>query len=73
MEAYGTLKQDFDARDDMKEIRDVSRIDLVVMAGAVVEIVPLMPAVTSDWLGNPAERSLPVRLLPMCERYERGV
>ena len=31
------------------------------------------PAVASDALGNPAERSLPVRPLPMCEGYERGV
>ena len=27
----------------------------------------------NDTLGNPAERSLPVRPLPMCEGYERGV
>ena len=51
----------------------VQAIDLVIMAGAFVEIISLMPAVASDWLGNPAERSLPVRLLPMFERYERGM
>ena len=35
--------------------------------GQIVEIVPLMPAIANDALGNLAGRSLPVRPLPVCD------
>ena len=38
-----------------------------------VEIISLMPAIANDALGNLAERSLPVRPLPVCGGYERDV